>query len=143
MKNLYIACLICASLFTSSNLEAQLLVNDYQFCSKAATKFSVEQFTGTLIKSKLYVKFLIVESEDRSSYTLETSVDGVNFKTDKTLSGLLSPSGVPLLYCYSLEMNGGDDVYIRVKREVNDGLSYTNNLFFKSNDQSEFISLNN
>ena len=67
----------------------------------------------------------MIENNFETNYTLESSSNGTDFFAVQLKEGYKSPSGVPLLYCYSVNLNDLDDKTYRIRRDSPYGINYS------------------
>ena len=121
-------------LLTSLTINAQSITQKATFNSETIDGCSIKEFTAKVVNNKIYFKFLIVENRDNTNYTLEASANGEDFYPVLEKEGFKSPNGIPLLYCYSLDLHDfSDDVY-RIKRVTPEGDSFSNSIEFNAID---------
>jgi len=109
---------LIVGLFSISNIFGQLNQEQYNFSdSEELSSYDVKSFTVQEVNNKAYFKFLIVEGDDNTSYTLETSMNGIDFSPINIKEGFKSPNNTPLLYCFTVNKeNNTNGSYYRIKR---------------------------
>ncbi|MCZ2222800.1 MAG: hypothetical protein LC122_04125 [Chitinophagales bacterium] len=90
-------------LFFCSNLNAQSLIKKVDFGKIYTNEFVIKQFSGVQSDTTSYFKFIIHENRNKSNYTLEASINGIDFITiekKKVLNAKHRSINVLLLYQY-------------------------------------------
>lgn len=134
---------ICLQLLFGIDIKAQALQDRYTFNDEFAQDFFIKDFSGRLIDTTIYFKFIIKEKQSSVNYILESSVDGAKFIPIYLKEGFISPMDVPLLYCYKTTINVEEILYYRVKRALNDEVFYSPILRFENQNRAELSALNN
>jgi hypothetical protein len=134
---------ICLQLLLGIEVKAQALQEKHVFNDEFTQDFFIEDFSGRLIGTTVYLKFLIKEKTSSINYILESSVDGIDFTPIYLKEGFISPMNEPLLYCYKATINVGDISYYRIKRAVNNEVFYSAILRFENYNRAELSALNN
>ena len=112
-------------LFGATSINAQVLNEKNVFSPETTSDYLVKDFKVKEASNKLYFKFLIVENRLDTKYTLESSSNGTDFYAVELKEGFKSPNEVPLLYCYSVDLNQVNDNTYRIRRDSPDGTSYS------------------
>ena len=112
-------------LLTTVTVSAQSIEEKNNFGPEITSDFIVKSFKVKEVNNKLYFKFLILENNIDADYTLESSSNGTDFYAVQLKEGFKSPNGVPLLYCYSVDLNQLNDNTYRIRRDSSNGINYS------------------
>lgn len=116
-------------LFFCSNLNAQSLIKKVDFGKIYTNEFVIKQFSGVQSDTTAYFKFIIHENRNKSNYTLEASINGIDFITIEKKEGFKSPNTEALMYCYSINTNTYLDYKLfRVKISSEDNIDYSHTI---------------
>ena len=112
-------------MLTTITVKAQAIEKKVTFTPDITDNHIVKYFKVKEVSNKLYFKYLVLENEYNTSYTLESSSNGNEFYAVQLKEGFKSPKGVPLLYCYSVDLNQLNDKSFRIRRDSPDGVEYS------------------
>ncbi|MBL4594712.1 MAG: hypothetical protein JKX68_12990 [Flavobacteriales bacterium] len=112
-------------MLTTVTINAQSINGKVAFNDDEVNDYVVKYFKVKKVNNKLYFKFLVLENRSNANYTLESSANGTDFSAVKLKQGFKSPNGVPLLYCYSVDLNNLNDTTYRIRRDSPDGINYS------------------
>ena len=106
-------------------INAQSIVKKTTFSSEITDDYIIKYFKVKEISNKLYFKFLVLENRENTNYTLESSSNGAEFYAVQLKQGFKSPSGAPLLYCYTVDLNQLNNKSYRIRRDSPEGIEYS------------------
>jgi penicillin-binding protein-related factor A (putative recombinase) len=112
-------------LFITLAFNAQSINEKITFQDDEIASHVIKYFKAKKINNKLYFKFLVLENKLQTAYTLESSTNGTDFYNVQKKEGFKSPSGTPLLYCYSIDLTNLSTNKYRIKRTSEDGINYS------------------
>tara|TARA_B100000809_G_scaffold260154_1_gene306549 strand:+ start:3703 stop:4239 length:537 start_codon:yes stop_codon:yes gene_type:complete len=95
---------------------AQQVDNTNVFINSNVVDYNIEYFKVMEVDNELFFKFLITEDTENTAYVLESSTNGETFKPLQIKEGYKSPNNVPLLHCFSEQVNEEEAIIYRVKR---------------------------
>ncbi len=124
--------LLFGLLLTSLTINAQSINQKETFNSAAIDDCTIKEFTAKVVGNKIYFKFLIVENLEQTNYTLEASTSGDDYSPILQKEGFKSPNGVPLLYCYSLDLHENSDKIYRIRRVSPEGDNFSATIEFNA-----------
>ena len=107
------------------SINAQSITSKVAFNDNETVDHLIKYFNVKEVNNTLYFNYLVVENRVHTAYTLESSSNGTDFYTVQLKEGFKSPSGVPLLYCYSVDLNVLNDRTYRIRRDSPDGINYS------------------
>lgn len=128
-------------LIISSNIHAQAISKKIAFTPELTDNYVVKEFSMKEVNNKLYFRFLILENNQDVNYTLESSLNGTDFYPVQLKQGFQSPTGVPLLYCFVVDLNVLNDNVYRIKRTSPEGEEFSS--FIEVNDHDLVFSSGN
>lgn len=117
-------------MLASLTINAQSLNQKIAFTPEITDDYIVKEFTAKVANNKIYFRFLLVDNRYNTNYTLESSSNGTDFYAVKLKEGFKSPNGVPLLYCYSIDLHEFSDNTYRIKIDSDDGDEYSSIIEF-------------
>ena len=117
--------LLIGLLLGSLKMNAQSLSKRTVFNEQITSDYIINDFKVKEINNKLYFKFLVLENQYNTTYTLESSTNGKDFYAVQLKEGFKSPNGTPLLYCYTVDLNQLNDKSYRIRRDSDDGKEYS------------------
>lgn len=137
MKNLKKITLSLILLLSSTLLittsQAQIVQDKINFNTTEIADFDINYFKVYEANNLLYFKFLILENSGNIAYVLESSTNGIDYRSLQIKEGFQSPKQTPLLYCYTEPLNKTENTYYRIKRVLSNGESdYSQTLTIKS-----------
>lgn len=113
-------------LIVSFNLNAQSLVKKVDFGDIYIKEYVIKQFSVVQLDTTAYFKFIIHENRNHSNYTLEASINGVDFTEIEEKEGFKSPHSQALMYCYSINTNTYSDYkFFRIKISSKEETNYS------------------
>lgn len=118
---------IVITLLLNNHTQAQSLTVREGFNNIENTTHTFENFKAKTINNKVYFMLLIHEKQEGSKYTLEVTNGNGKYIEIKSKTGLKSPENVPLLYCFTADVNHADSIY-RIKRQVGFDISYSESI---------------
>ena len=102
---------------------AQQVDNTNMFSNNQVADYNIEYFKVMEVDNELFFKFLITEDTENTAYVLESSTNGETFKPLQIKEGYKSPNNVPLLHCFSEQVNEEEAIIYRIKRVSFNGAS--------------------
>ena len=104
------------------------------FNSETINDCTIKEFTAKIVDNKIYFRFLIIDILENTNYTLESSSNGTDFYTIKLKEGFKSPNGIPLLYCYSIDLHSFSDNSYRIRIDSDNREEYSSIIEFNTID---------
>jgi hypothetical protein len=130
-------------MLTSLTINAQSINKKVAFAPEITEAYIIKEFTAKVVNNKIYFRFLLIDNRENTNYTLESSSNGTDFYAVKLKEGFKSPNGIPLLYCYSLDLHEFSDNTYRIRMDSDDGGEYSSALEFNSIDNLELSAQKN
>jgi hypothetical protein len=126
-------------MFISVSINAQSLIQKEIFNAKYEKDYEIKKFEVKEVNNKLYFKYIVLENQSNTLYTLESSINGVDFYAVQLKEGSKSPKDIPLLHCYSVNLDDLNDNEYRIRRDSPDGVEYST-ILDVSNTNQHFLS---
>jgi len=116
--------IIILLLVTNIHLSAQSLIKKRDFNDIYTKGFVIKEFSVIQVDTVAYFKFIINETRDNiNKYVLESSVNKVDYVALE--EKFKSPYEQALMYCYSINTNGLNSKFFRIRIETNENKNYS------------------
>lgn len=139
-KKIKAICFFILTLCVVQISKGQAIIHKNDFNADNTDSFVIKEFSGKQINNIVYFKFLIIENEPNVYYSIQSSINGVDFTTIYKKEGQISPQQVPLLYCCKMSVDNLRGTIFRISREREGDKHCTQPIFIETNKQMALTS---